>query len=64
MLLTVVFSGFLIQQFPLVEMIWPPVKEYLNNKKVSRLMRIFYEYLFRYSIVFIACEFISKYWSF
>ncbi|CAI4231766.1 unnamed protein product [Auanema sp. JU1783] len=54
MLLIVVFFAFLIQSFPLVEMIWPPIKKRLREKNYSRTARIASEYLFRYSIVFVA----------
>ncbi|EYC00565.1 hypothetical protein Y032_0114g418 [Ancylostoma ceylanicum] len=54
MLLCVVYSGFLIQQYPLVEMLWPLAKRPLRERGVRRAYIITLEYGFRYSIVFIA----------
>ncbi|ETN77993.1 hypothetical protein NECAME_10621, partial [Necator americanus] len=36
MLLSVVYSGFLIQQYPLVHMLWPLAKQSLRRKEVRR----------------------------
>ncbi|RCN29907.1 transmembrane amino acid transporter protein [Ancylostoma caninum] len=54
MLLCVVYSGFLIQQYPLVEMLWPLAKRPLRKRGMRRAYIITLEYAFRYSIVFIA----------
>ncbi|KAK6733085.1 hypothetical protein RB195_017071 [Necator americanus] len=54
MLLSVVYSGFLIQQYPLVQMLWPLAKQPLRRNEVKRSYIIGLECLFRSSIVFIA----------
>ncbi|VDO64235.1 unnamed protein product [Heligmosomoides polygyrus] len=54
MLLCVVYSGFLIQQYPLVEMLWPLAKRPLRRRQTKRAYIISCEYLFRFSIVFLA----------
>ncbi|WKX96330.1 hypothetical protein Q1695_012632 [Nippostrongylus brasiliensis] len=54
MLLCVVYSGFLIQQYPLVEILWPLAKQPLRERKIRRAYIIALEYVFRFSIVFVA----------
>ncbi|VDL84536.1 unnamed protein product [Nippostrongylus brasiliensis] len=56
MLLCVVYSGFLIQQYPLVEILWPLAKQPLRERKIRRAYIIALEYVFRFSIVFVACK--------
>ncbi|KAK6038858.1 transmembrane amino acid transporter protein [Cooperia oncophora] len=54
MLLCVVYSSFLIQQYPIVEMLWPMAKRPLRARNTRRAYIIALEYLFRFSIVFVA----------
>ncbi|CAJ0608221.1 unnamed protein product [Cylicocyclus nassatus] len=56
MLICVVYTSFLIQQYPLVELLWPMAKEPLRERKVSRSYIIGLEYCFRFSIVFLVRE--------
>ncbi|EGT35001.1 hypothetical protein CAEBREN_05303 [Caenorhabditis brenneri] len=51
-LLFVVYSGFLIQVFPIVAMIWPAIKKRLRNScGVSTTTKRIVHFAFRYSIV-------------
>lgn len=51
-LLFVVYSGFLIQVFPIVAMIWPAIKKKLRNScGVSTTTKRIVHFAFRYSIV-------------
>ncbi|PIO60142.1 proton-coupled amino acid transporter 2 domain protein, partial [Teladorsagia circumcincta] len=54
MLLCVVYSSFLIQQYPIVEMLWPMAKRPLRARNTKRAYITAFEYLFRFSIVFVA----------
>ncbi|XGW13059.1 hypothetical protein V3C99_013586 [Haemonchus contortus] len=53
MLLCVVYSSFLIQQYPIVEMLWPLAKQPLRARNTKRAYIIVLEYLFRFSLVFV-----------
>ncbi|KAK5969280.1 Transmembrane amino acid transporter protein [Trichostrongylus colubriformis] len=54
MLLCVVYSSFLIQQYPIVEMLWPLAKRPLRARNTKRVYIIALEYLFRFSIAIVA----------
>ncbi|KHJ99001.1 transmembrane amino acid transporter protein [Oesophagostomum dentatum] len=54
MLLCVVYTSFLIQQYPLVELLWPLAKKTLEARNTRGAYVVALEYCFRFSIVFVA----------
>ncbi|KAK6733234.1 hypothetical protein RB195_017158 [Necator americanus] len=53
MLMLVVYSSYLLQQFPVVQMLFPFIKRPLRARKVRRVYIISLEFLFRFVYVFI-----------
>ncbi|ETN73953.1 transmembrane amino acid transporter protein [Necator americanus] len=56
MLMLVVYSSYLLQQFPVVQMLFPFIKRPLRARKVRRVYIISLEFLFRFVYVFITCK--------
>ncbi|KHJ93433.1 hypothetical protein OESDEN_06659 [Oesophagostomum dentatum] len=60
MLMLVVFVSYLLQEFPVVQMLFPYIKRPLRARKVRRAYIISLEMLFRIVFVFITCIFFTK----
>ncbi|TMS35870.1 hypothetical protein L596_003167 [Steinernema carpocapsae] len=54
LLTLVVYFGFVIQQYVVVEMLWPSIKERVLEPRVSKRTHIFFEFGFRFFLVLIA----------